>query len=249
MGLSCSKTAYPEEDDIAHHSGNHRLPSESNPRFRKRRGNGGLHHHHHHQYHNSGSSSITGSRAGIARSDPALFALQEQSIALYNNHHKTLDHHYVGQAHLLYKKQQQRQARQQSQQPQSTTSTTLQLQLQHRQDSAAFDDKQQHRSTMPYSSRLVVRRHALRPAEEGLSGTHIYAVRWPLQAPLLLGRPAAQEQSPYITTTTTHSNNHYSNTPFQPTPVPDPAAVDALFHPKTLAVTPQEEGMCCCCLC
>lgn len=57
----------------------------------------------------------------------------------------------------------------------------------------------------PMTSRLVVRHHAIRTAEEGLSGSHIYVVRWPRKEALQLsgcislpsffnGHP---EQSPY----------------------------------------------------
>jgi hypothetical protein len=48
-----------------------------------------------------------------------------------------------------------------------------------------------------YPTRLVVRRRHARSMEEGTSGTHIYAIRFPIDQPLKREiAPAAQEQHP-----------------------------------------------------
>lgn len=48
-------------------------------------------------------------------------------------------------------------------------------------------------------TRLLVRRHTLRHYEEGLSGTHIYAIRYPTDQPLILHGQQGKEQ---------HDNNN-----------------------------------------
>jgi hypothetical protein len=53
--------------------------------------------------------------------------------------------------------------------------------------------KQQLTQSNKYPTRLVQRRQAVRPLEEGISGNHIYAVRWPAGTPLGSGQEGSDE--------------------------------------------------------
>jgi len=145
---------------------------------------------------------------GIHKTDPHLFSLQQQSIGLRQDQDVTSNN---GQHHLLFKQQQK-----------GRHSTPY--------------SKSVTRPAEPLGTRLVIRRQSVRNSDEGMSGTHIYAVRWPRHAPLQLGQP---EQPPVKST-----KGSLSVVRTRPTPVPsDAAAVDRLFHPVVLSVTPQREGM------
>jgi hypothetical protein len=61
-----------------------------------------------------------------------------------------------------------------------------------------------------FPTRVVVRRHSPRHYEEGMSGTHIYCIRYPAQIPLdSKGRelPAAQEQCPNSNSSSSNNSN------------------------------------------
>jgi hypothetical protein len=109
-----------------------------------------------------------------------------------NNNNASL---VAGQAHLLYKQQ-----------------TKLVVPI-PRKDSG---------QPVPFCpTRIIVRRHSLRSYEEGFSGTHIYAIRYPADQPLeLTGHWSAtsgvgQEQAPrkhyHSSSSSTRNNKHHTN--------------------------------------
>lgn len=166
---------------------------------------------------NCSHSTARVSSHGIFKSDPALFELQQRSLKLLDADRST-----AGQDHLLYKQQQKcgrsvagNSGAVRKRSPVNTDYTvTAKYPLQDVRNEQAPPEgdpnlesvkvKISSEATTPYNTRLVVRRHAIRAAEEGVSGRHIYAVRWPRNTPLQLTGQATQnntkplqEQSPY----------------------------------------------------
>lgn len=101
--------------------------------------------------------------------DPEIYNLLKRSVQLTQN-----DAAAAGQFHLLYKQQQ------------------------HQQSKTAPSIHPEQQPQQQFPTRLVVRRHPVRPSEEGESGTHIYALRWTNTSPTssAAGRLQQQEQCP-----------------------------------------------------
>ena len=85
-------------------------------------------------------------------------------------------------------------------------------------------------------TRLLVRRHTPRHYEEGLSGTHIYAVRYPSDQPLLVQKEMAQEQAQ------PKSRRRIVQEEYEIPEIKDGEPVDALFRPTAMAVRPRQTG-------
>jgi len=87
-------------------------------------------------------------------------------------------------------------------------------------------------------TRLLVRRHSPRHYEEGLSGTHIYAVRYPSDQPLSVQKEMAQEQAQ----PKTKSKRRVVQEEYEIPEIKDGEPVDTLFRPSTMAVRPKQTG-------
>ena len=83
-------------------------------------------------------------------------------------------------------------------------------------------------------TRLLVRRHTPRHYEEGLSGTHIYAVRYPTDQPLSVQKEMAQEQAQ------PKSKRRVVQEEYEIPEIKDGEPVDALFRPSAMAVRPKQ---------
>ena len=98
-------------------------------------------------------------------------------------------------------------------------------------------------------TRLLVRRHSLRPSEEGLSGTHIYAIRYPTDQPMLVQKEMApqqqqqkrqqQEQAPIQQR---QKRNFIREDSYKVPSIRDGESVDQLFRSSTMAPTPKQQG-------
>jgi hypothetical protein len=113
-----------------------------------------------------------------------------------------------------------------------------------------------------YSTRLLLRRHTIRMAEEGFSGTHIYAMRWaaglsdksssdqqrlyqeqhPRDQRLISetlvdnSRPEDREPKSIVSITSTQSSTDQARDT-------DPIlSINHLFQPSTMASTPKRKG-------
>lgn len=91
-------------------------------------------------------------------------------------------------------------------------------------------------------TRLLIRRHAPTSNEEGLSGTHIYAIRYPTDQPLMSAprEEAAQEQAPQPR----QKRNFVRDDAFKTPSIRDGEPVDHLFQPAAMAPTPKQQGRC-----
>ena len=108
-------------------------------------------------------------------------------------------------------------------------------------------------------TRLLVRRHSLRYHEEGLSGTHIYAIRYPHDQPLLPrgngeGKESGSSGSPVLSQEQAqprHVKKRWiRDKPYTlPSPTGEPINVDHLFRPSTMAAKPKQQGKLICDLC
>lgn len=85
-------------------------------------------------------------------------------------------------------------------------------------------------------TRLLVRRHTPRHYEEGLSGTHIYAVRYPTDQPLLVQKEMAQEQAQ------PKSKRRIVREEYEIPEIKDGEPVDTLFRPSAMALRPKQPG-------
>ena len=83
-------------------------------------------------------------------------------------------------------------------------------------------------------TRLLVRRHTPRHYEEGLSGTHIYAVRYPTDQPLLVQKEMAQEQAQ------PKSKRRVVTEEYDIPEIKDGEPVDVLFRPSAMAMRPKQ---------
>lgn len=88
-------------------------------------------------------------------------------------------------------------------------------------------------------TRLLVRRHTPRHYEEGLSGTHIYAVRYPTDQPLLVQKEMPQEQAQ------PQSRRRVVKEEYDVPEIKDGESVDNLFRPLTMAMRPKQAGKSC----
>ena len=105
-----------------------------------------------------------------------------------------------------------------------------------------------HTTYLP-PTRLLVRRHSLRPTEEGLSGTHIYAIRYPTDQPMLGQKEMApqqqqhrrqqQEQAPVQQR---HKRNFIREDSYKIPSLRDGESVDHLFRASAMAVPPRQQG-------
>jgi hypothetical protein len=260
MGHSCSKTTGTLDD---YDQQQHGFVLESDPRNRRRRS----------QKQKKGislSSSAPchqGKGGGIYRWDPPLFALQQQSICLQQENPPS------GQYHLLYKHQQKLPrsltpsttssppSTRRRRSPPAPLDTSEDGQIENFRPITTDDDQES------LSLRLVVRRHQVRASDEGMTGTHIYAVRWPRHSPLQLSGVARPEQYPQnmrvdveeinnkakpTRTTDTATTMNTKASPASPASPPflmcnsssNNSSVDYLFHPSTLAAPPKKQGTC-----
>jgi hypothetical protein len=246
MGHSCSKST--EQLDYA--------PAgalESDPRQRrshKKKSNLTLTASGSQNYHSYSHARI--SSHGIFKTDPPLFHLQQMSLKLLESSNPS----NAGQDHLLYKYQQKYgrttsdtlvMVRKRSQSNNGETEFTRcpePMMSNEQSPCQGFQSltpvvvdytENTLEETVSYNTRLVVRRHAIRSAEEGVSGRHIYALRWPRDAPLqLTGHPLhtiqpLQEQSPYKPSTGRTSR---PSQPFKDSPSPS-THVSPLSSPNT----------------
>lgn len=85
-------------------------------------------------------------------------------------------------------------------------------------------------------TRLLVRRHTPRHYEEGLSGTHIYSVRYPSDQPLLVQKEMAQEQAQ------PRQRRRIVQEHYEIPEIKDGEPVDTLFRPSAMAVRPLQSG-------
>lgn len=83
-------------------------------------------------------------------------------------------------------------------------------------------------------TRLLVRRHTPRHYEEGLSGTHIYAVRYPTDQPMLVQKEMAQEQAQ------PKSKRRVVREEYEIPEIKDGEPVDTLFRPSAMALRPKQ---------
>ena len=88
-------------------------------------------------------------------------------------------------------------------------------------------------------TRLLVRRHAPRHYEEGMSGTHIYAIRYPTDQPLLVQKEMAQCEQAQPKSKRRVVSEEYKIPELQ-----DGESVDSLFRPSTMALRPKQTGKC-----
>lgn len=101
-------------------------------------------------------------------------------------------------------------------------------------------------------TRLLVRRHIPRHYEEGLSGTHIYAIRYPTDQSLPgVTTELLSNQEQAQPTATASSSSSYHKKQWRPVsqhyevpPVPDGGSdsVDALFKPSAMSARPSQSG-------
>jgi len=116
--------------------------------------------------------------------------------------------------------------------------------------------KQQHKKTLEHDdnnsnkqqnyspTRLVVRRHIPRHYEEGLSGTHIYAMR--LAQPLNENADSSQEQAPKRQTKVLLTTSPVEPTTLEPaTATAGQTQMEQLFRASTMAKTPKQKGTYC----
>mmetsp|Transcript_19107 Transcript_19107/g.24585 ORF Transcript_19107/g.24585 Transcript_19107/m.24585 type:complete len:384 (-) Transcript_19107:279-1430(-) len=91
-------------------------------------------------------------------------------------------------------------------------------------------------------TRLLVRRHSLKSHEEGLSGTHIYAVRYPSDQPMLLQKEMApqQEQAPQQQQQRL-KRNYVREDAYKIPPVRDGEPVDHLFRSAAMSPPPKQQ--------
>mmetsp|Transcript_32396 Transcript_32396/g.67568 ORF Transcript_32396/g.67568 Transcript_32396/m.67568 type:complete len:381 (-) Transcript_32396:299-1441(-) len=87
-------------------------------------------------------------------------------------------------------------------------------------------------------TRLLIRRHSLRPIEEGLSGTHIYAIRYPTDQPLQKEQPPQQEQAPPQPRL---KRNIVREDAYKVPTLRDGEPVDHLFRPAAMSATPRQQ--------
>lgn len=87
-------------------------------------------------------------------------------------------------------------------------------------------------------TRLLVRRHSPRHYEEGLSGTHIYAVRYPTDQPLSVHKEMAQEQAQ----PKPKSKHRVVQEEYEIPEIKDGEPVDTLFRPSAMCVRPKQTG-------
>ena len=130
--------------------------------------------------------------------DPEIYQFLRRSVAKTQQPTPNSSfHNNTGQVHLLYKQQQAAQRNGVAIVPKLKAATTTTV---VKEPSASSASSSPHEvvvtttetedtettavtsttlnSNNPYPTRLLVRRHAVRSTEEGVSGTHIYAVRW-----------------------------------------------------------------------
>lgn len=150
--------------------------------------------------------------------DPEIYDLLKQSVT------ETQPDSQGGQLHLLYKQQQQQQ----------------------RTGKKSRSKLDMIISSPRYPTRLLIRRHAVRNTEEGVSGTHIYAMRW-VDSGLVKESEvvACQEQCPEQQHKRVAGvEDRQSLLPSQPSS--DPAdqilSSDSLFLPETMAAPPKRKG-------
>ncbi|GAX20782.1 hypothetical protein FisN_7Hh094 [Fistulifera solaris] len=184
---------------------------------------------------------------GIFKTDPPLFHLQQMSLKLLESSNPS----NAGQDHLLYKYQQKYgrtdtvvTVRKRSQTNTVESEFTRYPEPVSSNEQSPFQGVQSitpvevdysekvSEETVFYNTRLVVRRHAIRSAEEGVSGRHIYAVRWPRDAPLQLTGQVLhtiqplQEQSPYKPSTGRTSRNAQSSKDSSSTNASPPSSIN-----------------------
>ena len=143
--------------------------------------------------------------------DPAIYDLMRRSVALSSAAYSE----NPGQHHLLFKQQKAEKSM-----------------LSDKTNTATSNTNETH---LP-PTRLLVRRHTPRHYEEGLSGTHIYAVRYPTDQPLLVQKEMAQEQAQ------PKSKRRVVKEEYVIPEIKDGEPVDVLFQPSTMAVRPKQTG-------
>lgn len=92
-------------------------------------------------------------------------------------------------------------------------------------------------------TRLLVRRHTVRPNEEGLSGTHIYAIRYPNDQPMLVQKeiPPQQEQAPLSQQAQRSKRNYVREDDYKTPTLRDGEPVDQLFRPAAMSPSPRQQ--------
>lgn len=168
---------------------------------------------------------------GIVRQncpDPAVYDLVRRSVAYSNpaepKNTQPDDDGASGQSHLMYKHQ--------------------------KKEKLVIEQGPAGQTTYLPPTRLLVRRHSQRASEEGLSGTHIYAIRYPTDQPMLVQKEMApqqqqqkrqqQEQAPVQNQR--HKRNFIREDNYRIPSLRDGESVDQLFRPTAMALQPRQQG-------
>lgn len=180
--------------------------------------------------HVSEPQECTRPTKGVVRQDcpdPAVYDLFRRSVAYSNPTEQknvlSTDGEASGQSHLIYKHQ--------------------------KKEKLVIEQGPGGQTTYLPPTRLLVRRHSLRPSEEGLSGTHIYAIRYPTDQPMLVQKEMApqqqqqkrqqQEQAP--AQHQRHKRNFIREDSYKVPSLRDGESVDQLFRPAAMAVPPRQQ--------
>mmetsp|Transcript_27922 Transcript_27922/g.76846 ORF Transcript_27922/g.76846 Transcript_27922/m.76846 type:complete len:387 (+) Transcript_27922:209-1369(+) len=112
-----------------------------------------------------------------------------------------------------------------------------------KKEKASLDPAVSGKTTYLPPTKILVRRHSPKPTEEGLSGTHIYAIRYPNDQPMLLQKQElAQEQAPQQQQQQQRpKRNLIREDAYQIPTLPDGEPVDNLFRPAAMGVPPRQE--------
>jgi hypothetical protein len=172
---------------------------------------------------NSGDKAGSGNGSSGDVPDPIMYDFMKRSVysTQFLKHQQEIPSSTattIGQKHLLYKQQQQQQQvkknttvthypepgsspsfqqQQQNQQSSFSTTTTV-IEANHPVEEGIEIKKKDETKNPYYPTKLMIRRHTVRSTEEGITGTHIYAIRWS-QALLEYEQSQQHQQEQYPT--------------------------------------------------
>lgn len=188
--------------------------------------------------------------------DPEMYDFWRRSVELLQRGKKEIS----GQTHLLYKHQNSNSSGTSNLENNDTENRVARVictkqqprnnnnNHQHQQSLRILPNKTNKQSFYP--TRLLIRRHAVRNTEEGISGTHIYACRWAAenqeQCPTegsYTERPRNnQESAPAMTGKTRTNNKCKSAESLNSTQ--NTLGVHSLFSLQTMSNPPSRKGQC-----
>ena len=188
--------------------------------------------------------------------DPDMYAFWKRSVELVDSAPRAS----AGSAHLLYKNQSGGSVvhRNNSNSNSSTLASFLGTTNNSAVTKSGGSDENKENDNH-YPTRLLIRRHQVRSCEEGVSGTHIYACRWPVdqeQCPTNINihqesapaSPAANliisEPPPPKPSSAAKRASNKSTTPSTTENISSasPPSVDHLFAASTMAAPPARKG-------